>query len=77
MKCSIKDFFCICNQIRRELWRGCSSDIATSYYFHPSNDVSMLYHGSVVANLKQNKRNLTQTLTLNVLLPSIVFLNKI
>ena len=39
----------------------------------------MLHHGSVLASLKQNKRNLilTLTLTLNVLLPCIVFHNKI
>ena len=38
---------------------------------------SMLHHGSVGAILKQNKRNLILTLTLNVLLPSIVFHDKI
>ena len=38
---------------------------------------SMLHHGSVEVSLKQNKRNLILTLTLNVLLPSIVFHNKI
>ena len=38
---------------------------------------SMLHHGSVGASLKQNKRNLTLTLTLSLLLPSIVFHNKI
>ena len=38
---------------------------------------SMLPQGSVGASLKQNKRNLTPTLTLNVLLPSNVFHNKI
>ena len=38
---------------------------------------SILRHGSVGATLKQNKRNLTLTLTLNVLLPSIVFHNEI
>ena len=37
---------------------------------------SMLHHGSVEASLKQNKRNL-KTLTLNVLLPSIIFHYKI
>ena len=39
---------------------------------------SMLDHGSVGASLKQNKRNLIQTLTLtlNILLPSIVFIIK-
>ena len=38
----------------------------------------MLDHGSVGASLKQNKRNLIQTLTLtlNILLPSIVFIIK-
>ena len=38
----------------------------------------MLDHGSVEASLKQNKRNLIQTLTLtlNILLPSIVFIIK-
>ena len=40
---------------------------------------SVLHHGSASASLKQNKRNLTLTLilTLNILLPSIVFHNKI
>ena len=38
---------------------------------------SMLHHGSVGESLKQNKRNLTLALTLNLLLPSIVFHNKI
>ena len=36
---------------------------------------SMLHHRSVGASLKENKRTLT--LTINVLLPSIVFHNKI
>ena len=35
MKFSIKDFFCKCSQIQRELWRGCSSDTASSCYFRP------------------------------------------
>ena len=56
---------------------GCSSDITSSYYFRPSKSRSMLHHGFVGASLKQNKRNLTLTLTLNVLLPSIVFHDKI
>ena len=43
---------------------------------------SMLHHGSVGASLKQNKRNIRKpnpnpNLILNVLLPSIVFHNKI
>ena len=38
---------------------------------------SMLHHGSVGAILKQNKRNLILTLTLNVLLPFIVFHSKV
>ena len=43
---------------------------------------SMLHHGSVWASLKQNKRNLKKpnlnpNLTLKVLLPPIVFHNKI
>ena len=38
---------------------------------------SMLYHGPMGESLKQNKRNLTLTLTLNLLLASIVFHNKI
>ena len=37
----------------------------------------MLDQGSVGASLKLNKRNLTITLTLNLLSPSIVFYNKI
>ena len=39
----------------------------------------MLHYGSVGASSEKNKRNLTQTLTqtLNLLLPSIVFHNKI
>ena len=38
---------------------------------------SMLHDGSVWASLKQNKRDLTLTLTLNILSPSIVFHSKI
>ena len=56
---------------------GCLSDIASSHIISVKvKSRSMLHHGSVVASLKKNKRNLTQTLTLNVLLLSIVFLNK-
>ena len=38
---------------------------------------SMLHHGSVESSSEYNKRNLTLTLTFNVLLPSNVFHNKI
>ena len=36
-----------------------------------------LHQGPVGASSEQNKRNLTLTLTLNLLLPSIAFYNKI
>ena len=36
---------------------GCSSDIASSYYFRPSKSRSMLHLGSVGASLKQKKSN--------------------
>ena len=45
--------------------------------FLPSNVRRMLHHGSVGASWEWNKRNLTLTLTLNLLLHSIVFYNKI
>ena len=52
------------------LIRGCSSDIASSYFSVQVKSRSMLHHGS---------RNLTLSLTLNLLLllPSIVFYDKI
>ena len=57
----------------------CSFDIASSCFFRPSKVWSTLHHGSVGASSEYYKRNLTQrlTLTLNLLLPSIVFHNKI
>ena len=38
--------------------RGCSSDIAFSYYFRPSKVTEHAHHGLVGASLKQNQRNL-------------------
>ena len=58
------------------LW-GCSFDIASSYFFRQSKVRSMLHHGSLGTRSEKNKRNLTLRLTLNLLLPSIVFYNKI
>ena len=61
--------------VTHDVW-GCSSDIAYSYFFRPSKVWSMLHHGLVGPNSEKNKRNLTLTLTRNLLLPSIVFQNK-
>ena len=57
------------------VWRGCSSDIASSYF---SVQVQAYYRIGQWGRV-QNKRNLTLTLTLtlNLLLPSIVFHNNI
>ena len=59
--------------------KGCSSDIGSSYFSGPSKVRSMLrsmlHHWSVKLSSEENKTNLT--LTLNLLLPSIVFYNKI
>ena len=59
--------------------KGCSSDIGSSYFSRPSKVRSMLrsmlHHWSVKLSSEENKTNLT--LTLNLLLPSIVFYNKI
>ena len=51
------------------------SKVASLYFFRPSKVTEHATHGSMGASLKQNKRNLT--LTLKVLLPSIVFHNRI
>ena len=58
--------------------RGCLSDISSSHFLDASKVWGMLHHGSVGASLEQNKRNLTltRTLTLDLLLPPIVFHNK-
>ena len=64
-------------QIWRIFLRGCSSDIASSYFFRQIKVRSMLHHGSVGVISEKNKRNLTLTLTFKLLLPSIVFYNKI
>ena len=56
-------------------FRGCLSDIASSYLFRPSKvwkDVTSRVSGG---EFKIKKRNLT--LTLNLLVPSIVFHNNI
>ena len=60
-----------------DILEGVSSGITSSYFFVQVNSRSMLHHVSVGASLKQNKSNLILTLTLNILLPSIVFHNKI
>ena len=56
---------------------GCSSNIASSYFSVQVKSWRMLHHGSVGVSSEQNKRNLTLTLNLLLLLPSTVFYNKI
>ena len=56
------------------IW-GCLSDIASLYFSRESKIRTMSHQGSVGVSSEQNKRNLT--LTRNLLLSSIVFLNKI
>ena len=46
-------------------------------FFQSSKICSMVHHGSVGESSEQYKRNLTLTLTLNILLTFIVFHNKI
>ena len=45
--------------------------------FRPSKVWSMLHHGKMRASSERNKRNLTLTLTFNLVLPSNDFHNKI
>ena len=52
---------------------GCSSDIAYSYFLHPSKFWSILYHGSVGTSSEWNQRKLTLALTLDLILPPVVF----
>ena len=63
-------------QIWRIFLKGVSSDTASSYFFRQIKARSILHHGSVGAISEENKRNLTLTLILKLLLPSIVFYNK-
>ena len=56
--------------------RECSFDIVSSSFFLPRKVWSMLHQGSVGASWEENKRNITLTLTLNLVLPSIIFHNK-
>ena len=56
--------------------RECSFDIVSSSFFLPRKVWSMLHQGSVGASWEENKRNITLTLTLNLILPSIIFHNK-
>ena len=60
-----------------DFFRGCSSGIVFSYFFREIKFRNMLHHGSVRAISESNKRKLTLTLTLKLLLTSIVFYNKI
>ena len=66
------------NNLQFSSRRGCSPDIAFSYFFRPSKVGSMLHHESVWASLQQNKRNLilAKTLTLKFPSPFIIFHNK-